>query len=217
MFAVSISKYMEVFLHLVMLYSVWINCVQCAWKVRLIIEIYDMFEYISDIKNVKNLKQHGSLGFVKATIQKKSGLDVKSSSWDSLFEKVYKIQLAVKINRAFLEKIIARESYLNELGSFSEVKLIIKKAVGIKIPARGWHDLHLKLHKASSFLLLENEGNCNGLFLSFDDKKRIYEENRYRNFVGSSRLEGIEIKEINKTTSEVVEKYKAIGANPHGG
>nr|VFJ49593.1 MAG: Protein of unknown function (DUF2559) [Candidatus Kentron sp. DK]VFJ52211.1 MAG: Protein of unknown function (DUF2559) [Candidatus Kentron sp. DK] len=53
--------------------------------------------------------------------------------------------------------------------------------------------------------------------LSTEDKKKIFDQSKYENFVKSARLEGIKVVPVNKTIDELVDKYKTIGANANAG
>jgi len=65
---------------------------------------------------------------------------------------------------------------------------------------------------------LQPEGiNRKRAVLSVEDKKRIFEQSKYENFVKSSRLEGIKVLPVNNTIDELASKYKTIGADANGG
>ena len=53
--------------------------------------------------------------------------------------------------------------------------------------------------------------------LSAEDKKEIFDQSKYENFVKSSRLEVIEVIPVRDTINELVHKYEIIGANANGG
>ncbi|NOQ63984.1 MAG: DUF2559 family protein [Methyloprofundus sp.] len=52
--------------------------------------------------------------------------------------------------------------------------------------------------------------------LSFDEKNKLYEEFKYKNFVSSSKLEGIDIIPVTESLDELENKYQAIGARLNG-
>jgi hypothetical protein len=52
--------------------------------------------------------------------------------------------------------------------------------------------------------------------LSVEEKKKIFDQSKYKSFVKSSRLEGIKVIPVNNTINELVNKYEIIGANANG-
>ena len=49
--------------------------------------------------------------------------------------------------------------------------------------------------------------------LSTKEKQQCFEENKYKNFQYSSKLEGIEVTQVNLNIDQLVEKYKMLGNN----
>jgi hypothetical protein len=51
---------------------------------------------------------------------------------------------------------------------------------------------------------------------SLQNKKHFFEKIKYKNFVHSSKLEGINITPINEDMVQLIQKYKIIGNHTNG-
>jgi hypothetical protein len=51
---------------------------------------------------------------------------------------------------------------------------------------------------------------------SLQNKKQFFEKIKYKNFVHSSKLEGINITPINEDMVQLIQKYKIIGNHTNG-
>jgi len=151
------------------------------------------------IKDIETLKSFGSYREVKFWVEEKIGVSLRANGWNQLFKKINCLSLSVNKNIEKLTVFLSDNKQLRSIGSFSEAKVIISKLLSFPIKARSWKQL---------------ENNLKTIVLAFSylevtDKSSLFEKNKIRNFIHSSRLEGIHMSDIPALKmEEVLDKYR---------
>ena len=147
---------------------------------------------ILKVDDVDELKVFGSYLDLKNIIEKNLDLKLGVKGWDSLFQKIKQLRLAVPKNKDRLFEICRS-------CSLDEAKSKTFELIGTRVAANNKKQLMVKL---------ENLVKCFG-DSSFDPCRR-FEETKLKNFKNSSKLEGIEIFISSESSSlrEILAKYK---------
>jgi hypothetical protein len=156
---------------------------------------------LSKIDDIHRLKAVGAYREVKLGIDKKIGFPLRAKGWIQLFNKIKIISASINKNSDVIALILTEEGYSKKIGRFSEVKQTISSMLEIPIKANSWKDLKLKLS-----LILTAFNGCD-----FGNKRDLFEKNKIRNFISSSKLEGIQISEdsVSRSMEEVLNKYRS--------
>lgn len=128
---------------------------------------------IMKASNVEDLKSLGSYREVKKCLEDELGTKLGINGWDSFYGKILSIKGAVTSLKKEVKSIY-------EDNKFLEAKSYLSKVLGVKVKARGWEVLKLKISKLMN-LFIEN---------SFDPHE-YYEKTKLKKFRESSKLEGI--------------------------
>jgi len=151
------------------------------------------------IKDVETLKSFGSYTEVKIWVEKKVGVALKINGWNQLLKKIYDLSFSVNENIENLIFLLDENKHLKELGSFPEAKEKVSALLGLQIKARSWKQLERSLK--SIVVAFRNSDMI--------DSSAIFEKNKIRNFIHSSRLEGIQISDAPALKmADVIEKYQ---------
>lgn len=164
---------------------------------------------LENLNNIDNLQSIGKFSYAKIIIGNKITLPIKARSWLDLLKIVTGLNMSVLSNKELLEKLLEDESTIRKLGDFKDAKTILTKKIGHKVTARSWKELYKKIRNIYCAWFGDN-------ILSFDEKDKIYENIKYKNFVSSSKLENIDIIPVSESLDELENKYKAIGASING-
>lgn len=153
---------------------------------------------LGKIKDIETLKSLGSYAKVKTLIKQEIGISFEVSNWDQLLKMIEQLSISVNRNTEMLVHLIADSKNLKELGLFSNAKKTISELLRLKIKARSWQQLENVLRKI--LLAFDND----------DFKAALFEKNKMRNFINSSRLEGIHIETMPPALKmkDVLEKYR---------
>jgi hypothetical protein len=146
---------------------------------------------INEIDDLISLKAQGTYLSLKTAIESHIGFKLGVKGWQSLLSKILVIKNGLKCGSDYFETLIAKET-------LSASRKKIKEMLGIDIKATSTSQLHER------FTLLV------ALFKAevFDPYEK-YERNKRKNFVNSSRLEGIELPTDSPTVSrqDLISKY----------
>lgn len=156
---------------------------------------------LKEIKEIDGIKALGSFINAKKLISAEIGVPLKANSWIKLFENFRHLSEAVETNSEKLNYLLSTaESSQNESGKFNKVKINISEMLGFTIKARSWSEFRAKIKTLLS--VFSYKGTT--------DKYELYEKFKRSNFIGSSKLEGINISIIptSRSMSEVIKKYK---------
>jgi len=152
------------------------------------------------IKDVETLKSFGSYTEVKIWVEKKVGVALKINGWNQLLKRIYDLSFSVNENIEKLIFLLDENKHLKELGSFPEAKKKVSTLLGLQIKARSWKQLERSLK--SIVVAFRNRDMV--------DKSAIFEKNKIRNFIHSSRLEGIQLNDTPALKmTDVLDKYRA--------
>ena len=172
-----------------------------------------MAPQLGKIHNIEELKSYGSLKSVKESILLESGMALRASSWESLYKKISELVKNAADNRKYIEQIANKNANLEDFGGFDETKSKLSNLIGYKLSAKSWDELYTKTDKATSFLLLIIVSKTK---LSLDEKKKIFNKTKYKNFVSSSKLEGVRVIPVKESINDLIEKYKQAGVHERG-
>ena len=136
---------------------------------------------INDINTLSNLKKYGSFVEVKKTIRDNCEFNMKTRSWEALFEKLQNIKIIVNNKTLIVDKHK------------------ISKELGIDDYTNGTKQLSGSFDKLIIFFTIK----------SFDPYKE-YEKRKVLDFKYSSRLEGIDIGDDTQARDNILKKYKVI-------
>lgn len=152
------------------------------------------------IKNIESLKTLGTYKEVKSWVEKKADVSLKVNGWNELFKKINGLSSSVNENIEKLIFFLDEDGRLKELGSFSEAKLKVSELLEFQISAQSWKQLERKLK--SIIVAFRNHDMI--------DKSAIFEKNKIRNFIHSSRLEGIQMSDAPALKmTDILDKYRA--------
>ncbi|AZD33804.1 hypothetical protein C4K22_1042 [Pseudomonas chlororaphis subsp. aurantiaca] len=132
-------------------------------------------QQILQTANVSDLKTLGRFLEIKRFIEAQLHLKLGANGWGSLL-------LKLKALNALGGASDECESYFCDARPYQTVRAEVSKKIGFKITAKNQAELKAALHKLST---------CSAR-LEFDPHKR-FEKKKLKNFINSSRLEGIEI------------------------
>tara|TARA_R110002167_G_scaffold36624_1_gene115655 strand:- start:94 stop:573 length:480 start_codon:yes stop_codon:yes gene_type:complete len=146
---------------------------------------------LSEVNDLETLKTLGSYFSLKNMIEESIGFKLGVKGWNSLLDKILTIKVELK-NRDYFNELISKEK-------LSDSKERIKKKLGVEIKARTKKQLNER------FGLLVSLFNVT-VFNPFEK----FEKNKRRNFINSSKLEGIQIESESENTSldALINKYK---------
>ncbi len=154
---------------------------------------------LGKIKDIETLKSFGTYADVKIHVEEKIGVSLNVNDWDQLLKTINNLSFSVNKNIEKLTFVLTDNKHLKELGSFSEAKRIISQLLSFPMTARSWERLESQL-KTIVLAFSHHE---------LTDKSVIFEKNKIRNFVNSSRLEGIQISDIPiLKMADVINKYR---------
>ncbi len=155
---------------------------------------------LGKIKDIETLKSLGSCADVKKLIKSEIGISFEVSNWEQLLKMIEQLSISVNKNSEMLVPLIADSRNLKELGSFSNAKKVISELLRLKIKARSWDSLEKILNKVLPEFTNDD----------FAIKSALFEKNKIRNFIYSSKLEGIFIKDEppQLKMKDVLEKYR---------
>lgn len=149
---------------------------------------------ISNINSLADLKECGTYFFVKNSIEKELGTKLGGRSWKDLYIKITNIKSIVE-----KEEILLDTSCLDY--DFLKARDKLQKILTIKITTKNIEELNILINKLVKFFRKS----------SLSPYER-YEKNKKRNFISSSKLEGIDIP--NKTTTDsledILKRYREI-------
>lgn len=152
------------------------------------------------IKDVETLKSFGSYTEVKMWVEKKVGVTLKINGWNQLLKRIHDLSFSVNENIEKMIFLLDEKEHLKELGSFPEAKEKVSALLGLQIKARSWKQLERSLK--SIVVAFRNRDMV--------DKSAIFEKNKIRNFIHSSRLEGIQMSDTPALKmTDVLDKYRA--------
>lgn len=156
---------------------------------------------LNQIKDINDLRSRGTYTEVKIGIEEKIGVSLKANGWNQLFNKIKSVSISINNNIDQLIPLFSDEGRLKETGQFSEAKKIISELLSLQIKARGWEELRYKLKTIVSAF-----NDCIAV-----DKYELFERNKIKNFISSSKLEGIQITEnlTSRNMADVLNKYRS--------
>ena len=148
---------------------------------------------IQQINSLESLKKYGPYHSIKKTIELKIGFRLGVKGWKDLYKKISAIKRYFECGHSDIDIIISA----NEL-SLAKTKLY--EIFDIKIPAKSRSELSDMVTQLLSFFKKTS--------LTAHER---YELNKRKNFINSSKLEGIDIPSIPNKMSldDVLKKYKA--------
>ena len=154
---------------------------------------------LDKIKDIETLKAFGTYPEAKLLVEEKVGVTLNVKDWSQLFKIINTLSLSVNQNIEKLIFFLDETAHLKELGSFSQAKDELSEILAFRVKARSWKELerNLKLIVVA--------------FRSLDmtDKSAIFEKNKIRNFIHSSRLEGIQMSSMpDLKMADIIEKYR---------
>jgi hypothetical protein len=151
------------------------------------------------IKDIDTLKSLGTYIEVKRWVTKKVDVALNVNGWEELFQRINGLSFSVNENIEKLIFFLNENKRLKELGSFLEAKKKISALLEFQIKARSWKQLERNLK--SIVVAFRNR--------DMTDKSAIFEKNKIRNFIQSSRLEGIKINDTPVLKmADVLDKYR---------
>ena len=155
---------------------------------------------LSHINDIDSLKAIGAYREVKLGIDKTIGLPLRANGWVQMFNKIKEISTCINRNYDFITRILEEEEYIKEIGCFSEVKKKVSNIFSFQIKASSWKGLKLKLS-----MIFKAFNGCDST-----NRHELFEKNKIRNFISSSKLEGIQISEnlVSRSMEEVLKKYR---------
>ncbi len=155
--------------------------------------------HLDKIKDIETLKSFGSYAEVKFWVEKKVGVPLKINGWDQLLKRINGLSFSVNENIEKLIFLLDENEHLKELGSLPEAKEKVSALLGFQIKACSWELLERSLK--SIVVAFRNRDMI--------DKSAIFEKNKIRNFIHSSRLEGIQMSDTPALKmADVLDKYR---------
>lgn len=147
---------------------------------------------INRIDSLATLMECGSYLSVKKHIENKIGFKLGVRGWKELYRKISYIKNYLECQPANIDEVISSND-------FSIAKKKIYEYLEVKIPADNKNELSKKISRLISFFTNKN--------LSAYEK---YELSKRKNFINSSKLEGIEISSVSSGMSleDILNKYK---------
>lgn len=147
---------------------------------------------INKINILGDLKRYGTYFSVKKSIEKEIGTKLGGRSWKDLYEKIINIKAVVEKEETLLDT-----SCLD--CDFTRIKTKIQKLLTIKIPSKNIEELKNLINKLVKYF-------CKTSLSPYER----YEKNKKRNFISSSKLEGINIPEKNTSDSldDILNRYR---------
>lgn len=174
-----------------------------------------MAPQLGKIHSIEELKSYGSFKSVKESILLESGMALRANSWKTLYEKISELVKNASEKQKYIEQFAKKNTKLEDFGGLDESKSKISNLIGYKLSAKSWDELYTKTEKATTFLLLIIISK-NKITLSLDEKKKIFNDTKYKNFVSSSRLEGVRVVPVKKSIDDLIKKYKQTGVRDSG-
>ncbi|MBL6986483.1 MAG: hypothetical protein ISR72_05475 [Methylobacter sp.] len=154
---------------------------------------------LNKIKDLETLKSFGSYTEVKSRVEKRIGVPLKTNSWKQLLKRINDLSLIVNNNIEQLIFLLDENKHLKELGPFLEAKKKISTLLEFHITASGWKQLERNLK--SIVVAFRNPDTI--------DPSAIFEQNKIRNFIHSSRLEGIQMSDtLALKMTDAPDKYR---------
>ncbi len=147
---------------------------------------------ILSCESVEELKLLDSYLELKRSLEEKLGFKLHVKGWASLFKRIDSLKTIISKKKYELETIADNQS-------LAEAKREVVKILGFKLSAKGRSEFKQMLQSLISLF-----SNC------MDNPYERYELTKNRNFIHSSRLEGIEIS-ANKSEhslESILERYK---------
>lgn len=143
-------------------------------------------------ENVEELKLLDSYLGLKNSLEEKLGFKLHVKSWVSLFERIDSLKVIVSKKKDELEKIA-------DLQSFIEAKRQVVNVLGFRLNAKGRSKLKQMLQSLISLF--------SNVKASAHER---YESIKLKNFMHSSRLEGIKIsdKKSKQSIESILAKYR---------
>lgn len=163
---------------------------------------------LDKIENISDLQAYGSYGQVKKSIQITLGFSVKSKDMNDLLSIIKTIRIAVSKEYNQWQHLVNDQTNIKALGSFDLAKKQLSSQLGIKLPARSWQQLSERLSNIIAAYPLTNTKKND---LSFETKVAYYESNKVKNFIASSKLEGLNITDHDFNVDELVKQYTQSG------
>lgn len=147
---------------------------------------------ILNASDVVELRSFGSYLDIKNNFEKEIHNKLGVNGWGSLFRKIQKLKKIISSKKDVLVSICDEKS-------FPESKKEISKILKLKVTARGWSELKMKVDLIIKVF-------CSGNF----DPYEYYESTKQKKFKNSSKLEGIDIEYPDENTSleSVLAKYR---------
>lgn len=133
--------------------------------------------------HVSDLKTLGKFLEIKRFVEAQLYLKLGANGWSSLLLKLQSLNALEGVSDDC-------ESCVCDAMPYSAVRAEFSKKIGFKITARNWTELKAALHVLST---------CSAR-LEFDPYKR-FEKKKHKNFISSSKLEGIDIPVFEEKTS----------------
>ncbi len=149
---------------------------------------------LSNINDLESLKNLGSYRTLKNSIESNIGFKLRVKGWESLLNKILTIKVGLN-NLNYFYDLISKEK-------LSDSKEKIKTKLGVEIKASTRKQLQERFDLLNSQFKAE-------LFNQFNAFEK-FEKNKRKNFINSSKLEGIKITNENENASldELINKYK---------
>ena len=155
---------------------------------------------LNEIKDIDTLKSFGTYTEVKLRVEEKIGVSLKVSDWSQLLKKITIQSVSVNQHIDKLNYLILEDKNLKEIGQLSDAKKLVSELLSFRIKDRSWKQLKRSLKMIVS------------AFNKHDiaDKSELFEKNKIRNFISSSRLEGVQISEnlTSRSMADVLNKYR---------
>ena len=147
---------------------------------------------ILNASDVVELRSFGSYLDIKNNFEKEIHNKLGVNGWGSLFRKIQKLKNIISSKKDVLVSICDEKSFI-------ESKKEISKILKLKVTARGWSELKIKVDLIIKVF-------CSGIF----DPYEYYERTKQKKFKNSSKLESIDIEYPDENTSleNVLAKYR---------
>ena len=156
------------------------------------------------IENLDDLHSYGGYYKVRKSLQLSFGFSIKSRDAHELISIIKAMKTAVLAENNQWQNLLKSEANIKAFGSFNLAKNQLSNKLGIKIPARSWQQLRLRLSTIINTFSYTNSSNENR---SLEAKVAYYEKNKRDNFIASSKLEGLNVKSHNLSVEELVKKH----------
>lgn len=143
---------------------------------------------------IEELKTHGSFNEVKQRLSAQVGFRLRARSWSGLLATICQIRQALThrcddINTALKGK------------SVHAIRSDLRRLIGVELPGRTLDCLRQQVESLTSTFVFCQES---------ESPAARYEKNKKRNFINSSRLEGLEIDEnvSEQSLEQILAEYR---------